>query len=168
MYIDNLTTPYGHRVAIGQLAAHENLIPPFSGEEYVGVVWAADGTFDEAARIKVVGALIDSGCRYIVCGGVDCEEWHDDADVAFANLEATSDSEVPFVMTTWHRNESMEDVVFFATYCTNFDDHDFKFLLVLVVGEASDRADCVARISQVLLASIGTKNDPSGRTGSVL
>jgi hypothetical protein len=140
-------------------------VVPFTGEEYVGLVWAADDTFDDATRMKVVGALIDSGCRYLVCGGVDCEQWHDDTDVAFASLEASSDADVPFVMTTWHYNESVEDVVFFATYCTSFDDYDFKCLLVLVVGKESERADFAAQISQALRAPIGEPNDPSTPAG---
>ena len=148
MCADNLTTPYGHRVVIGQRAVHDDLVAPFSGEEYVCLVWAADNTFDEAARMRIVGALIDSGCRYVVCGGVDCEQWHDDADVAFSKLEVCSNADVPFVMTTWHHNESIEDVVFFATCCTNFDGHDFKCLLVLVVGQESARLGCLARISR--------------------
>lgn len=167
MDTDNLTTPNGQRVVIGQLSVHDDLVVPFTGEEYVGLVWAADDTFDDAARMKVVGALIDSGCRYVVCGGVDCERWHDDADVAFVSLEASSDADVPFVMTTWHHNESVEDVVFFATYCTNFDDYDFKCLLVLVVGKESERADFAAQLSRALRAPIGTENDPSTPAGSV-
>ena len=164
---DSLTTPSGHRVVIGQLSANDDLVVPFKVEEYVGLVWAADNTFDEAARMKVVATLIDSRCRYVVCGGVDCERWHDDADVAFASLEASSHANVPFVMTTWHHNESVEDVVFFATYCTSFDDYDFKCLLVLVVGKESERADFAAQISRALRDTIGTQNDPSAPAGSL-
>lgn len=167
MPVDNLTTPNGHRVVIIQLSANDDLVVPFTGEEYVALTWAGDSTFDEAARIKVVGALINSGCRYLVCGGVDCERWHDDADVAFAALEASSDTDVPFVMTTWHHDESVEDVAFFATYCTNFDDHDFTCLLVLVVGKASERAEFAAHLSRALRAPIGAQNDASPPAGSV-
>jgi len=171
MYTDNPTTPIGRRVVIGQMSVFADLEVPFTGEEYVGLIWAADSTLDEGDRMKVVGTLIDSGCQYIVCGGVDCERWHDDADLAFANLEVQSDSlrtDLPMVMTTWHDNESMEDVAFFAINCTNFDDHDFNRLLVLVVGQESERLDCVNRISRVLRAPAGTQTDPSTPTGSVL
>ena len=41
-------------------------------------------------------------------------------------------------MISWHTDESPEDVIWFARNNTNFDEHDFKCLLVLVIGEDSD------------------------------
>ncbi len=124
---------------IRHLSAHENLTVPFPGEAYVAILWATDATFHETARINLARALIQSGCRYILCGGVDCEQWHEDADLAFAALEAEADSPLPLVMTTWHHNETLDDVRLFARTCANIDGHHFQNLLVLAVGDSQQR-----------------------------
>lgn len=41
---------------------------------------------------------------------------------------------MPPVMTSWHADESEEAVLFFAFNCTNFEKHNFKKFLVLVIG----------------------------------
>jgi hypothetical protein len=66
-----------------------------------------------------------------VCGGKNCEAWHDDADMVVVILELDSGQELPMVMTTWHSDEPEEEVVFFAFNLTNFDQHDFRKYLVL-------------------------------------
>ena len=42
-----------------------------------------------------------------------------------------------FLMTSWHANESPEDVTFYLVSTTNFEEHDFKELLILQFGEDS-------------------------------
>ena len=37
-------------------------------------------------------------------------------------------------MTTWHDDETVNDIMFFGLNNTNFDDHDFKRYLVLFIG----------------------------------
>lgn len=133
------------------MGASDSLATPFGDEAYVALLWAADATFSEVARMKVVHALVDSGCRYIVCGGTNCERWHDEADLASVSLSTQSDSsrsEMPVVMTSWHDGESIEEVVSFAANCTNSDNHDFKNFLVLIVGEGSARLTCAEQVSR--------------------
>ena len=38
------------------------------------------------------------------------------------------------VMTSWHDNETVNDIMFFGLNNTNFDYHDFKKYLVLFIG----------------------------------
>jgi hypothetical protein len=85
----------------------------------------------------VATALIKSGCRYIVCGGVKCEQWHDEADLAWVmlDLESGPDNGMPLVMTTWHPDESEEEVVDFALNSTNFEECEFRCCLVLIAGD---------------------------------
>jgi hypothetical protein len=122
------------QVFFEELATPGDLVIPFEGEAFVALIWGCNVSFDASQRHDVATALIESGCRYVVCGGKDCEAWHDDTDMACAVLEVESSQEIPFVMTTWHTDESVEDVVFFAFNLTNFDEHDFRKYLVLMVG----------------------------------
>ena len=138
MYTESLkeiTSVDGRRVVIEEVLTPNGFVSPFNGDVYVAMLWACDDTFNADGRIEVATALIRSGCRYIVCGGVNCEAWHDYADLAWVNLDLLpgSSGETPAVMTSWHANESEKDVIWFAFNCTSFEEHDFrKFLFVLV------------------------------------
>jgi hypothetical protein len=59
--------------------------------------------------------LVKSGCLYMMAWGTGCSTWDDSVD--FANLEAFNYSDIPedqFVMTTWHEEEPLNDVFWFA------------------------------------------------------
>lgn len=117
------------------LAPDEALGSPFDGEPYPVLVWATRPASDAEKR-RIADALIASGCRYVVCGGVECREWEHAADRAY--IEQDLPEPVPderFVMTTSHRGEPEDDVAFFFVNNTCFGDHDFARYLVLLVGE---------------------------------
>jgi hypothetical protein len=117
------------------LTVPSDFVVPFTGESYVALIWG-NISFHANERQEVAKALIDSGCRYVVCGGQDCEAWHDETDMVWAMLsvELGQGLEMPAVMTSWHNNESEEDVVYFAFNLTNFDEHEFNKYLVLMIG----------------------------------
>lgn len=59
--------------------------------------------------------LVRSGCLYMMAWGENCSSWDDSVD--FANIDQFLPAEVPdekFVMTTWHENEPLEEVFWFA------------------------------------------------------
>jgi hypothetical protein len=65
--------------------------------------------------------LVKSGCLYMMAWGNNCSSWDDSVD--YANLEEFNYEEIPkdkFVMTTWHENEPLEEVLGFAN---NFAFH---------------------------------------------
>lgn len=124
--------------------------PPFSGALFPCLIWDHDGRFPDAARAAIAKALLEAGCRYAVCGGRNCEAWHDAIDAVFAetHLEDPDDvQDTAFVMTSWHDGESPDDVAFFFVLNTNFDAHDFRRYLVLhvVAGLAEDQVDAAVR-----------------------
>ena len=92
----------GKRVLFETISSPEQMPVPFDGEPYVGVIWASDVSFDDQSRYRLAQELVKSNCRYAVCGGVDCERWHDDVDLAWVDLDLQSDSAdpLPLVMTT--------------------------------------------------------------------
>ncbi|KRS10414.1 hypothetical protein XM53_21280 [Roseovarius atlanticus] len=67
------------------------------------------------ARWQVSKDLVASGCRYMLAWGLECSLWDDSVDMA--NLEQFGYGDVPpehFVMTTWHSDETLPEVLHFA------------------------------------------------------
>lgn len=103
--------------------------------------------------------MLGGGCRYAVCGGLHCEEWHDAVDNEFLKKHIDDPDEVlpdevldeSHVMTTWHENEPAEDVGFFFVLNTNFDFHDFQQYLVLHVGRGREVAHVDAAVRKYAL-----------------
>ena len=123
---------------------------PFPGAEFPCLIWDHGSRFTDQERSAVANAVLDSGCRYAVCGGDSCEAWHDAVDTEYVKLHSHDSEEVrapAMVMTTWHTGESPDDVGFFFVLHTNFDHHDFQHYLVLHVGtsEAMEHVDAAVR-----------------------
>jgi hypothetical protein len=79
--------------------------------------------------------LVASGCLYMMAWGVECSSWDDSVDLA--NLEQFDFGEIPdaeFVMTTWHRDEPLEDVFHFAKFAANHPTVEVENLVVLDIG----------------------------------
>lgn len=59
--------------------------------------------------------IVDCGCLYMMAWGKDCSAWDDSVDCA--GLEKFDFEDGPpesLVMTTWHENESLEEVFRFS------------------------------------------------------
>jgi hypothetical protein len=66
-------------------------------------------------RNRVSDWLVTSGCLYMLAWGVDCSIWDDAVD--WTSLHEFDFGDIPperFVMTTWHDDESIEEVFSFA------------------------------------------------------
>lgn len=80
--------------------------------------------------------LVDSGCLYMLAWGRGCEGWHDAVD--WAALEKFHFGDIPddqFVMTTWHNEETLESVFWFAGACAHHPDIELLETLLVDVGE---------------------------------
>jgi hypothetical protein len=84
-------------------------LPPFR------VVVIAELAVSPEWQTTVSDWLVKSGCLYMMAWGVNCSTWDDSVDMA--NIERFNFSPIPddqFVLTTWHVDESMEDVFWYA------------------------------------------------------
>jgi hypothetical protein len=108
---------------------------------YPCLLWDTRGDWTETERAVVIKALLDSDCRYVVSGGATCERWHDEVDGAYIARTLDAKTDERFVMTSWHTDESVENVAFFFVWNSNFDEHDFRRFLVLQVGSARSEAE---------------------------
>lgn len=114
------------------------------------LLWDHGSGSSSARRAALAGELLLAGCRYLVCGGTDCDAWHADADVAFAYQrlgQSDHELEATHVMTTSHETESPDEVAFFFVFCTTVEDSCLKDYLVLHVGSGDQRGlnDAVMR-----------------------
>lgn len=141
-----LLTRHGRREYVSEsLPSPRRLTTPFKGQHFACLLWNHGVERNVADATALLESLLDGGCRYFVCGGDGCEWWHDMTDELFVTkyLNATdAERERHHVMTTWHANESPEDVAFFFVFNTSFDDISFERFLVLHVGRG-DAADVV-------------------------
>jgi len=91
----------------------------------------ADVTAEEQRRLSE--AIVASGCRYALCRGVECSSWDDSIDDAAVAAEIDGTTR-PFLMTTWHEDEPLEDVLEFMLERTAFDDFVPTAFVVAEVG----------------------------------
>lgn len=92
---------------------------------------------DAAERAEVSRRLVKAGCLYAMAWGIDCSLWDDSIDEA--NIATFFPKSVPadqFVMTTWHSEETIDDVFFYAKHnaLLSYDDLELVDLLVLDIG----------------------------------
>lgn len=98
-------------------------------------------SLDLAHQHAVSKWLVESGCMYMMAWGKDCSSWDDSVDLA--NIEQFPGSEIPeesFVITTWHENESLGEVIWFAKYTASHASHD-NLNMVFVHLSSTDRSN---------------------------
>jgi hypothetical protein len=123
--------------------------PPFPGEVFPCLLWDHRGSFTDAEQAALVAALLDAGCRYAVCGGADCEAWHDAIDMEFVTRHLDDSEgvrESMRIMTTWHHGESPDEVAFYFVLSTNPGQHHFRRFLVLHLGTGKQRHELDAAV----------------------
>jgi len=92
-----------------------------------------EATYSPEWQDVVSDWLVGSGCRYMLAWGPGCSSWDDSVD--FANIRRFP-NETPdehFVMTTWHENETLEDVFWQAQFNAQFSYDDVKLVNTLIV-----------------------------------
>jgi len=86
-------------------------------------------------RDEVSRWLVRSGCLFMMAWGVDCVDFHDSVDRA--SINEFDGEEIPddkFVLTTWHDDEPLEEVLWFAQHAAHHDAFDQKRLLILDIA----------------------------------
>ena len=120
---------------LNQLDKPYNFVSPFDGEAFVCILFNNDPTISNDEQNNISDDLIAANCRYAVCAGYDCSSSDDSIDWAYISTDENYDPpDETMVMTTWHDDETVNDIMFFGLNNTNFDDHDFKRYLVLFIG----------------------------------
>ncbi|MEO1115865.1 MAG: hypothetical protein AAFY05_26210 [Pseudomonadota bacterium] len=85
-----------------------------------------------------------SGCLYFMAWGEGCSSWDDSVDIA--NLEMYDFGDIPEenqIMTTWHDDEPLEEVFWFAKNCAEHSSGALEDILLLHVGAEDRKAEFV-------------------------
>lgn len=80
--------------------------------------------------------LVASGCLYMMAWGLGCSSWDDSVD--WALLGAFRFEDIPperFVMTSWHENETLDDVFFFCKQCALHDSVNLAQTVLLHIAK---------------------------------
>jgi hypothetical protein len=82
---------------------------------------AADFSSPTADRYRIAERIMDAGCVYLCTWGPYCELMHDLADEAFVMKQLSVPNADGTIMTTWHVDDSLAEVVEFALRSTEPD-----------------------------------------------
>lgn len=93
-------------------------------------------------QYRVSKWLVESGCRFVLTWGKNCESWHDSVDWAHLKIidfQVTDESED--VMTTWHDSEPLKEVFWFAKRHGHLPELELGNVLILHIGANDKRAE---------------------------
>lgn len=93
--------------------------------------------------------LVEKGCLYMMAHGDDCSLWNDSLD--WAILTAYKFGGIPedkFVMTSWHEDQNLEEVFFFAINSLPFYPL-IKHTVILDVADTSRDEELLRVFSSV-------------------
>jgi hypothetical protein len=71
----------------------------------------------QSELIKIFRPLVDIGMAYFCSWGKGCEEVHDAVDLADLEREREFGESDYFQMTTWHKNDTLADAMWFFVNC---------------------------------------------------
>lgn len=97
------------------LLAPETAPPEISAFDPFRAIVIIERPVSPAWQARISDWLVRSGCLYMMAWGENCSAWDDSVDIA--NLEQFDFGDIPKdrdVMTTWHTEQSLDEVFFFA------------------------------------------------------
>lgn len=113
-------------------------IPP-PGEGAYSLLFITLASIPREEKNRLAAEIIASDARNIACWGVECEDWHDMVDWAYL---ATDENFHPLaersIMTSWHRDESLADAVFYLWFCGVVDDTFPTRVGIFILGDSPD------------------------------
>lgn len=120
-------------------------LPTFEGFSPYKAVVVIEDVVDSEWQWAASRWLVDSGCLYMMAWGKDCSSWDDSVDLA--NVAQFEDSEIPhdkFIMTTWHDDESLQDVAQFAKFSAHHPTIELENVLLFHIGSADHQGELEA------------------------
>lgn len=85
--------------------------------------------------------LVRSGCLFTLAWGHECSSWDDSVD--YANLDAFEYGDIPddkFVMTTWHDDEPLSEVLWFAAHGATRSDVPLDLVVLVHIARIADES----------------------------
>lgn len=80
--------------------------------------------------------LVQSGCVFMMAWGKECSLWDDSVDIAkLAQFQYNEIPDESFVLTTWHEDETLKDVFWFAKHVAFHGEYENLNTLVLHISQ---------------------------------
>jgi hypothetical protein len=131
-------------------------------ESPFAVVVVIDLTVDSEWRHIVSEWLVDQGCLYMMAHGHECSLWDDSVDIANLEVFDWNFDEIPehkLVTTTWHENETLDEVFFFAKNCALPFSPLIESIIILDITENSREQDMLVRYEEANEEDVIDKTD---------
>ena len=142
----------GFRFAFVQIRSPAEELPFALRAPFGCLLWDDRKTSNRDDRQLLTRTLLSLGCATLACGGTDCEAWHDAADEELAEISALDASE-RFVMTTWHTDETPEQVARYFADQAVIDDRAVRENIVVYLGATGTTLE---KLRSAVEAVVGT------------
>ncbi len=126
------------------LLAPESAPPEISAFNPFRAVVIIERPVSPAWQARISDWLVRSGCLYMMAWGENCSAWDDSVDIA--NLEHFDFDDIPEdsdVMTTWHTEESLDEVFWFAKHSASHPTVDLRQTLLIHISTISKEPEFV-------------------------
>lgn len=105
----------------------------FPSKNFVILTAANFSGTDSSEITSIAIGLITKGLKYVLCWGKECEKAHDAFDLGNILWEEKEKTQ-NHVMSTWHNDESFEDVLWFCLHHASPDDKYWESTSIVVVS----------------------------------
>lgn len=117
-------------------------LPELAGMHRFKAILAIEAEVSQTWQWDVSRWLVSSGCRYMLAWGKECGSWGE--SVEEANLERFNYEDIPeneVVMTTWHEDEDLEEVFWFAKNRAKHPVLDLSETLIIHISDVEKRKE---------------------------
>ena len=112
----------------------DSISSPFE-DDYALLLVITSPSISVGQRDRITSDIVNSRCQYALTFGHDCEVWHDAIDWTCVGDGSVGER---FLMTTWHEDEPIEDVVDFLWWNTSYEEFESERLAVVIIGDDSE------------------------------
>lgn len=157
----NLVAGGTKAIFIASLAELGRALP--RNQKHFTLLLAMDATaIDDESIREAFGPLIANGLAYFCAWGPDCERVHDITDQVRDSHDPALGSD-GIMMTTWHKNETLNDAVDFFTMCAvpvNSATYEGFDRFAVSVGNVVWHDEIAATLARLC---DGSKHDPRAK-----
>jgi hypothetical protein len=117
-------------------------LPPIRSAEPFKAVLVLEQAVADDWQDRVSEWLVRSGCLYMMAWGIECSSWDDSVD--WANLKVVASDVIPddqFVMTTWHDDEPLAEVFWFAGFTAHHPTVPLEQIAIIDIGPTNREAE---------------------------
>ena len=91
---------------------------------------------------KISDWLVESGCKYMMAWGLECSSWDDSVDCScIAKHNDYGFTKDQCVITTWHENENLNEVFFYAKHVACHEAFQLEDLLVIHISTSNKESE---------------------------